>query len=98
MTDVEQAEFKIVSRWDASRVLYVARGAADMKAAVEAAAREKANLYEADLCGANLRGANLGGADLRGANLYAANLGGADVRALVLALGVRIVDEEPADD
>ncbi|MMQ57540.1 pentapeptide repeat-containing protein [Salmonella enterica] len=44
-----------------------------------------ANLYGADLCdadlrGANLRGANLYGADLRGANLRGANLYGADLR------------------
>ncbi|EAA8950539.1 pentapeptide repeat-containing protein [Salmonella enterica] len=44
-----------------------------------------ANLYGADLCdadlrGANLRGANLYGADLRGANLYGADLRGANLR------------------
>jgi hypothetical protein len=40
----------------------------------------EANLYEADLRGANLRGADLGGANLRGANLYEANLRGANLR------------------
>ena len=45
----------------------------------------RANLYEADLCGANLyradlRGANLYEADLCGANLYRADLRGADLR------------------
>jgi hypothetical protein len=39
-----------------------------------------ANLYGADLRGANLYGANLYGADLRGANLYGANLYGANLR------------------
>ncbi|EIS4198853.1 pentapeptide repeat-containing protein [Salmonella enterica] len=39
-----------------------------------------ANLCGADLRGANLRGANLCGADLRGANLRGANLCGADLR------------------
>jgi uncharacterized protein YjbI with pentapeptide repeats len=39
-----------------------------------------ANLYGADLRGANLRDANLYGADLRGANLRDANLYGADLR------------------
>ena len=39
-----------------------------------------ANLYGADLRGANLSGANLSGADVRDANLYGANLSGADVR------------------
>ncbi|EIL7178883.1 pentapeptide repeat-containing protein [Salmonella enterica] len=38
-----------------------------------------ANLRGADLCDANLRGANLRGANLRGANLYGANLRGADL-------------------
>ena len=46
---------------------------------------ERANLYGAnlrgaDLYGANLRGADLYGANLRGADLYGANLRGADLR------------------
>ena len=41
---------------------------------------ERADLYDADLCGANLRNANLCGADLRGADLRDANLCGADLR------------------
>ncbi|HCX7084473.1 TPA: pentapeptide repeat-containing protein [Salmonella enterica subsp. enterica] len=40
----------------------------------------RANLCDANLCGADLRGANLCGADLRGANLCDANLRGADLR------------------
>ena len=40
---------------------------------------EMANLYEANLYGADLRGADLYGADLRGANLYGADLRGADL-------------------
>ena len=40
---------------------------------------ERANLYKADLEGANLSGANLYKADLREANLYEANLSGADL-------------------
>ncbi|ELI5298134.1 pentapeptide repeat-containing protein [Salmonella enterica] len=39
-----------------------------------------ADLRDANLCGADLRGANLCGADLRGANLCDANLCGADLR------------------
>jgi uncharacterized protein YjbI with pentapeptide repeats len=39
-----------------------------------------ANLREANLWGANLRGANLWGADLRGADLRGANLWEADLR------------------
>ena len=40
---------------------------------------EMANLYEANLYGADLRGADLYGADLRGANLYGADLRGANL-------------------
>ncbi|EJK1968143.1 pentapeptide repeat-containing protein [Salmonella enterica] len=40
----------------------------------------RANLRDADLCGADLRGANLCGADLRGANLRGADLCGANLR------------------
>jgi uncharacterized protein YjbI with pentapeptide repeats len=68
-------EIKIVSRYDKSKVLYVAKGAADVRAAVEAAVASGANLG-----GADLRGANLGDADLGGANLGDADLGGADLR------------------
>ena len=39
-----------------------------------------ADLYGANLSGANLRDADLYGANLRGANLYGANLRGADLR------------------
>ena len=51
-------------------VLYVAKGAADVRAAVEEAVRK----------GANLRFADLGYADLGSANLGSANLGYADLR------------------
>ena len=46
----------------------------------EAAAKNRANLYGANLRGADLREANLYGANLRGADLYEANLYGADLR------------------
>jgi uncharacterized protein YjbI with pentapeptide repeats len=54
------------------------------KLCVEAAVKARANLYGADLTGANLSranlsGANLYGADLSRANLYGANLYGADL-------------------
>ena len=39
----------------------------------------RANLYGADLSGANLSGANLYGVNLSGANLYGANLSGANL-------------------
>ena len=70
------------------KVLYTAKSAQDVRAAVEEARRNGANLYAADLRGADLRGANLHeanlyganlrGADLYGANLYEANLRGAE--------------------
>ena len=41
---------------------------------------EKANLWDADLRGANLRDADLRDADLRGANLWDADLRGANLR------------------
>ena len=41
---------------------------------------ERADLYDADLCGADLRNANLCDADLRGADLRGADLCGADLR------------------
>ena len=44
----------------------------------------RADLYEADLCGANLRGAYLRGADLCGANLRGAYLCGANLRGAYL--------------
>ena len=62
----------------------------DVKTIREAAEKGKADLYganlcganlrRANLCGANLRRANLRGADLYGANLYGANLCGANLR------------------
>ena len=65
-------------------VLYVAKGAADVRAAVESAARAGADLSGADLSWANLSGAdlsraNLSWATLSGANLSRANLSGADL-------------------
>ena len=48
-----------------------------LKLCVEAAVKDGANLYGADLRGADLRGADLYGADLRGADLYGADLRGA---------------------
>ena len=66
-------------------VLYVAKGAADVREAVEMAERDKAdlrfaNLRFADLRSANLRFTDLGSADLRSADLRFANLGFADLR------------------
>jgi hypothetical protein len=50
-----------------------------MRAALEAAVENRANLRGANLRGANLRGANLDGANLDGADLDGAYLGGANL-------------------
>ena len=82
------AYFKIVSRWDAAKVLY--EGEAEtlkdlVGTAVKSGANmDGANLYgaslsRANLYGANLSGASLDGASLDGANLYGANLDGASL-------------------
>ena len=73
-----------IKRWD-GHVLYTAEGAADVRAALQEAVKEGAdlsgaNLSEANLRGADLRGADLSEADLRGANLHGADLRGADLR------------------
>jgi len=68
-------KIEIKSRWDGS-VLYVAKGAADVKVALEEAVERGANLRGANLRDANLGGANLGGANLRdakGLNPHAVN-------------------------
>ena len=59
--------------------LFVAHGAEDVRAAVEAAAKSRADLSRANLSGADLSGADLYGANLYGANLSGANLSGADL-------------------
>lgn len=64
----------------AGRVLYTAKSASDVRAALVEAVKARAYLGGAYLGGADLRGANLGGANLRGANLRDANLGGANLR------------------
>ena len=63
-----------IKSWRDGRVLFTAKGASDVREALEEARRE----------GANLRGANLGGANLEGANLREANLGGANLRGAYL--------------
>jgi len=74
-------------------VLYVAKGAADVRAAVEEAVRKGANLGYA-----NLRSADLGSADLRSANLRSANLRSADLRSADLrSADLRFADLRFAD-
>jgi hypothetical protein len=73
-------KIEIVSRWDSSKVLYVAKGAADVRAALEEAVASGADLRGADLRDANLRDANLRGADLRDADLRGAYLRDANLR------------------
>ena len=58
---------------------------ATMRAAVEAAIDDNANLRGADLSDANLRGADLRGADLSDANLRGADLSDADLRGADLS-------------
>jgi hypothetical protein len=82
----------IVSRWNASRVLFSyeatdeqqASGMA-MRHALEAATQAKADLSDADLSGAVLRDAVLRGANLSDANLSGANLSGAVLSGAVLS-------------
>jgi len=66
------------------RLLYTAKDASDIRAALREAVASGADLSGANLSGANLSGANLSranlyGANLSGANLYGANLYGADL-------------------
>ena len=66
------------------KVLFTAKGATTVAAAVTMAVAAGANLdwaslYRADLIGANLNGANLYRADLTGADLYRASLNGASL-------------------
>ncbi len=72
-----KAGFQIKS-WDGI-VLYAAKGAADVRAALEDAAKNRANLTRADLSGAYLTGANLTRANLSRANLTRANLSRANL-------------------
>ncbi len=65
--------------------LFVAHGAEDVRAAVEAAVKSRANLSGANLSGANLSGAYLSGANLSGAYLSGANLSGADLSGAYLS-------------
>jgi uncharacterized protein YjbI with pentapeptide repeats len=79
---------KIVSRYDATRVLWEGP-AQNMREAVVLAVAKHSNLYGADLRGAylegaDLRGANLRGAYLRNADLYGAYLRGANLRGAYL--------------
>jgi uncharacterized protein YjbI with pentapeptide repeats len=69
-------EIKIVSRWDSNKVLVVGKYASIR----ETCEKNKKDLRDANLIGANLRDADLGGAYLRGADLGGANLGGAYLR------------------
>jgi hypothetical protein len=64
---------EIEGRWT-GKVLFTAKGAPTIAAAVAMAVAAEANLYGANLNGANLYGANLDGANLNRASLYGANL------------------------
>ena len=74
-------EYSSVDNTLAKTVLEALKGEADLYGAdLRGADLREANLYGADLRGANLYGADLRGAYLRGAYLYGANLRGADLR------------------
>ena len=71
-------KIEIKSRWN-SNVLFTCEAASTLLA-LQAALKDSANLYGANLHDADLRSANLHGADLRSANLHGADLHGADLR------------------
>ena len=76
MTDKAKPDepvIEIKDRWT-SKVLFTAKGATTIAAAVTMAVAAGASLAGASLDGANLYGANLDGASLAGASLYGANL------------------------
>ena len=77
-------KLSILSSFNASLLFEYEAEKNSLKITLQAAVKNGANLYGADLDGANLycadlRGANLDGANLRGADLYGANLYGADL-------------------
>ena len=74
---------EIKSRWDGHVIFSVE--ARSLKAAVEIAVKQRANLY----------GANLSGADLYGANLYGANLAGAKNISKYLTTPLLILLDQP---
>ena len=65
-----------------------------MRAALETATKDGANLVGANLVGANLRWANLYGANLDGANLYGVNLRGVNLRGANLR-GKKLIGDRP---
>jgi uncharacterized protein YjbI with pentapeptide repeats len=80
--------YTIKNRWT-GKPLYVAKGATDVREALEEAVKSDAYLRDANLGGAylgdaNLRGAYLGDAYLGDANLSGANLGDANLRGAYL--------------
>jgi len=85
--------FKIKHRFSGS-VLFSLE-TESLKLCVEAAVKDGANLYGADLRGANLYGADLCGADLYGANLYGADLCGADLRGANLRGAGKLIGDRP---
>ena len=76
---------EIVSRWDSGKVLYKAKNATDVGAALREAVASDADLRGAYLRGAYLSGADLSGAYLRGAYLRGADLSGAYLRGADLS-------------
>ena len=91
VSEKEQEETKgfVIKNWKDGSEIYVSK-ADNVREAVIEAVKEGADLYEADLRGAelceadlreaNLREAELSGAELREANLYGAELYGAELQ------------------
>ena len=77
MTNEEQPTIEIKDRWT-DKVLFAAKGATTIAAAVTMAVAAGADLGGANLGGADLRWANLGGANLSRADLGGANLENAE--------------------
>ena len=98
MESTKQIKIEIRNRWTGSVVFeYTKEGNTITEAVLEAircgADLRRANLYDADLYGADLRGA-----DLRRANLYDADLYGADLRdANLRGADLRRADLRDAD-
>jgi len=86
--------FKIVSRWDPSKIIYEGE-AETLGALVGLAVANGANLSGANLSGADLRSADLSGADLSGANLSGADLRSADLIAFKADLWMKLTYAKP---
>ncbi len=80
MEATQKRIYKIVSRYDSSKVLFECEIPDGVPSGLEARhALEKAAAAGSDLSGSNLRGSDLSGSNLRGSDLSGSNLSGCDV-------------------